>query len=58
MLFYFFYGNEILIMITRALPAPVAILLQVVMAIIITFVIGLLFYHLETRLRKALKIAH
>lgn len=58
MLFYFFYGNEILIMITRALPAPVAILLQVVLAIIITFVIGLLFYHLETRLRKALKIAH
>lgn len=58
MLFYFFYGNEILITITRALPAPVAIPLQVVLALLITFPVGLLFYYLETKLRKALKIAH
>ena len=58
MLFYFFYGNKLLMVITGALPAPVAVPLQVVLALLITFPIGLLFYHLETRLRKALKIAH
>ena len=58
MLFFFFYGNRVLEKITAPLPIGAAIPLQILIALLITFVLGWLFYLLETRLRKALKIAH
>ena len=58
MVFYFFWGNLLLVAMFGKLPQIIGVPLNIAAAIVITFAIGLGFYKVETKLRKKLGIGH
>lgn len=58
MVFYFFRGNILLLLLYKKLPLAINWILTVITALVITFSIGLGFFKVETKLRKKLGIGH